>query len=112
MEALLDTLVRDELLSDSRYAESYARQRAEKGYGPLRIANELRHRGIEALPAQAAIDAIEGRWLDRARQVRARRFGSAVATSAVERARQMRFLEYRGFAGEDVRRAVQATNDE
>ena len=112
VEGLLDTLISDGQLSDSRYAETYARQRAEKGYGPVRIANELRKRGIEALPAQIAIDAVEGRWLDRARQVRVKRFGSAEARSMEERARQMRFLEYRGFAGDDVRRAVRAPDDE
>ena len=48
-EMLLDSikeLVDDGLLSDERFAESYFQSRKNKGYGPLRIRNELKQRGI------------------------------------------------------------------
>ena len=43
----IDDLVRDGLLSDERFAESYFQSRKNKGFGPLRIKNELNQRGIK-----------------------------------------------------------------
>ncbi|MGQ0656690.1 MAG: regulatory protein RecX [Chromatiales bacterium] len=110
--SVLDALSGERLQSDGRYAEAFARQRAERGYGPVRIVQELRRKGIETKRAQAAIATVEESWLERARQTRAKRFGRAVPGTTAERVRQMRFLEYRGFAAEDIRRAVNATDDE
>ncbi len=42
----LSALVDDGLLSDARYAESYVRSRMGKGFGPVRIREELRQRGV------------------------------------------------------------------
>ena len=40
IEPVLDQLVEERLLDENRYAELYACARADKGYGPLRIARE------------------------------------------------------------------------
>ena len=42
----IERLQKEGLLSDQRYAESYINMRRGKGYGPLRIALELRERGV------------------------------------------------------------------
>ena len=49
-DMLLDSineLLKDGLLSDERFAESYFQSRKNKGFGPLRIKNELSQRGIK-----------------------------------------------------------------
>ena len=48
-DMLLDSineLIEDGLLSDERFAESYFQSRKNRGYGPLRIRNELKQRGV------------------------------------------------------------------
>lgn len=113
IEAALDELARERLQSDDRHAESYVRQRADRGYGPLRIARELRERGTSKEAVSTAIDGLEqADWLRLARAARVKRFGRAAAAGAAERARQMRFLEYRGFPDEVIRAAVGGAEDE
>ena len=47
LQQAIDDLVKDGLLSDERFAESYFQSRKNKGFGPLRIKNELSQRGIK-----------------------------------------------------------------
>ncbi|MCG3144679.1 MAG: Regulatory protein RecX [Gammaproteobacteria bacterium] len=113
IEAALDGLARERLQSDDRHAESYLRQRADRGYGPLRIARELRDRGTSKEAVSRAIDGLEeADWLRLARAARVKRFGRAVPAGPAERARQMRFLEYRGFQAETIRAAVGGADGE
>ena len=92
----LDELTARGYLSDARYARALAGQRAGR-YSSRRIAGELKARGvarddIETALAGAEIDddaALRALWL--------RRFGKAPANER-EKARQVRFLQSRGFA--------------
>ena len=113
IESALEQLARERLQSDDRHAEAYARQRAGRGYGPVRIARELRERGTSKEVISRAIHGLEETdWLRLAREARAKRFGGAAPRGAAERARQTRFLEYRGFPAEIIRKAVGGANDE
>ena len=44
---MLDELEQENLLSDARYTEAYIRQRGARGYGPDRIRQELRQKGVD-----------------------------------------------------------------
>jgi regulatory protein len=101
--AAVDALAREGLQSDQRFAESYARVRAERGCGPERIRGELRERGVEDELIREQLDALAVDWRERAEQVRAKRFGADKPRDWKERARQARFLQYRGFGAEQVR---------
>ncbi len=103
---LLDALVAEDLLSDRRFADAYARARVERGYGPRRIAFELRERGVEPALIDAALRDYASEWVDRARRQVLRRFGAQPPADFRERARRMRFLERRGFPADVVRDAV------
>lgn len=102
----LDTAEAEGLLSDERFAESYARARREKGYGPVRIRAELRERGVAGERAAQGLEALEEDWWSLAEAVRQKRFGRDKPREAAERARQSRFLQYRGFDAELVRRLL------
>ena len=52
IEPALEKLADEGLLSEARYLESFVRMRANAGYGPLRIREELTQRG---LPREAGI---------------------------------------------------------
>jgi regulatory protein len=72
----------------------------------------LRERGIAASIAMQTIDGAEFDWLQLARQARAKHFGRALPRMPAERARQMRFLQYKGFPTETIRMALSDAEDE
>lgn len=103
VDALLDWLVAQRYLSDTRFVESRVNARAAR-YGNLRIRQELQRHGA-ALDALAS-ERLKTSELARARAVWARKYGSAPATQAAERARQMRFLAGRGFSADVIRQVI------
>jgi regulatory protein len=106
LEQVLDELAAARLLSDTRFAEEYARSRVSRGYGPLRIRAELRERGIDDAGIQAALEELGEDWYQQARAARQRRFGAEPPADLKERARQSRFLQQRGFSPEQIRQAL------
>ena len=104
VDALLDALQAQGLLSEERFVESRVRVRAP-GLGTRRIQLELARHGLK-LPAQP-LQQLRDSELQRATQLWRRKFGSA-SDDARERARQMRFLAGRGFSGEVIRQVLGA----
>ena len=104
---LLDELQGEGLQSDRRFAESYAHMRINKGYGPQRIDNELRERGVSESIRRATLRALadsgEVDWWALMQQVREKKFGNTLPEDYASRSKQMRFLQYRGFASEAIR---------
>ena len=101
----IEELVAEGVLNDARYAEHYVSYHADRGEGPLRIEAELREMGVPAELIQAALDAGPD-WKIRARDVRMRRFGSEVPETWPQKAKQGRFLQYRGFSSDHIRAAL------
>ena len=99
------------LLGAARFAGSFVRTRAAKGKGPIRIRTELAERGIETAQAANALAAEEVDWVEAARAVRRKRFGDAPPRDFKERARQARFLQYRGFDRAQIRAALELPDD-
>ncbi|MGE0384226.1 MAG: regulatory protein RecX [Gammaproteobacteria bacterium] len=106
IEAALADLAAEGLQSDDRFAEILVESRAARGYGPVRIAHELREHGVAADPARAAMERDPEFWNDRAAEARRKRFGPALPDGTPARAKQARFLEYRGFTAAQVRAAL------
>jgi regulatory protein len=108
----LDALAATDLQSDRRYAEGYCRARAAQGFGPVRIRGELASRGVDHGLIDEILDASGEDWAEKARFVRRKRFGAREPEDFSERARQMRFLEYRGFGHAQIRAALGAAVDD
>jgi regulatory protein len=102
---VIEHLVREKLLSDERFAASVARARSNR-YGSQRIAGELRRKGVGG-EVEGLIDDLKASDTERARAVWERKFGAPPAHPA-EAARQMRFLQARGFPVDVIRRVVPA----
>ena len=100
-------LVGERLLEDARYAERYVASRAERGQGPVRIAAELASLGAGRELIDAAL-ASGPDWRVVAGSARRRKFGAAPPDSWAEKARQARFLQYRGFSADHIRAATGA----
>jgi len=100
-------LVQERLLDDARYAERYVASRAERGQGPVRIAAHLASLGAPRDLIDAALGSGPD-WRAVAGAVRRRKFGAAPPDSWAEKARQARFLQYRGFSSDHIRAATGA----
>ncbi len=111
VEAAVERAQAEGWQSDARYAEALVRTRVEAGYGPLRIEQELARQGIAPELRAAALAPFEGEWRTRAEAARRRRFGVVPPKDFRERARQARFLQYRGFAPGLVRAVVGAASE-
>jgi regulatory protein len=98
-------LVEGSLLNDARFAENYVSYHAGRGEGPLRIEAELKAMDLPAVLIQAALDSGPD-WRARAREVRTRRFGPEEPKTWPEKAKQGRFLQYRGFSSDHIRGAL------
>jgi regulatory protein len=96
VDRVLDELIEQGYLSDARYARAAVAHKAG-AFGRHRIAEELKSKGIaradiEAALAEAGVDdeaALRALWQ--------RRFGRAPVDER-DKARQVRFLQSRGFA--------------
>jgi regulatory protein len=105
--AALEELAGERLIDDERYAQNFIAYHAARGQGPVRIAAELRRHGLADGLIEAAL-AAGGDWHALARRARAAKFGPAAPAGWAEKARQSRFLQYRGFSSDHIRTAVGA----
>ena len=100
LETVLDKLVDDSLLSDQRFGEAFVRWRSGKGQGPVRIRVQW---SVATFSNDNVLSACDVDWFTLAEEVAIKRFGETPAPDQKEKARRMRFLQYRGFSGEHVR---------
>ena len=97
IESTLAALVSDGLLSEERFVESFVGSYTRRGHGPVWLRAELERRGISGEVISEALAKADVDWEAAAEAVRVKRFGPEVPTDFKERARQARFLQYRGF---------------
>ncbi|MGK2953076.1 MAG: recombination regulator RecX [Thiobacillus sp.] len=106
---LLDAFEAKNWLSDRRFAESYVADHRARA-GSIKLAYDLRQRGVSDSIIESVLGDNRDSELDRAREVWRKKFGATPADAA-EKARQMRFLQSRGFTSEVIRRAIADGND-
>jgi len=103
IDSVLAEVTDQGFLSDERFADVYVRGRCDRGFGPLRIQSELRERGVSGALADELLAAWADSWLESAARQRAKRFGEQLPATTGERAKQIRFLQQRGFSGDQIR---------
>ena len=109
---VLATLEQEDLLSEQRFTESFVHGRMQRGKGPLRIRAELRERGIDDSLLERYLDDRASVWDDHIRDVHRRRFAGMLPETLSERARQTRFLQYRGFTSQQIKALLRGVVDE
>lgn len=107
LDAMLNVLQEQRLLSDTRYATQRVISRARR-YGDARLRQDLRQHGVGDEDIAVALPE-GGDEAERCRAVWARKFGE-LPQSAEDRARQIRFLQYRGFSGEAIRQVMRGVD--
>lgn len=103
---VVEQLAKEGLVSDARFTEAFVRYRRNNGRGPQRIQSELRERGVNEKIQDSFLDIGDPQWFEQAAQVRSKRFGDELPDDFKERARQARFLQYRGFTSDQIREVL------
>ena len=107
---LLDELAQRGWLSDARFAEALVHDKQAK-FGAVRLAYELRERGVPDAVIREQMAELKDSELDRARQVWQTKFG-VLPEDAKARAKQMRFLQSRGFGLEVIGKVLRRMADD
>ena len=105
LEPVLSWCEEHGFLDDRRFAGLFTRSRIERGQGPLRIRVDLQQRGVSGDLVEEALQEAECDWFALAETVVRRRFRQPPA-DVREKARQLRFLQSRGFDAEQSFQAL------
>ena len=105
---LVDELSRENYQSDQRVAEMVVRSQIRKGKGPNRIKLALRAKSIDKELAQNDMNEID--WYEEAYQLKVKKYGVDVSKDPKIKAKQIRFLQYRGFEMDAIMKAISRKN--
>jgi regulatory protein len=111
IKLILELLVEQNLQSDQRFAEQYIRSRKNKGFGKRRIAFELEQKRINHNLIQALLAEPEEVWQAHIFRVWKKKFSGEKPETLSEKARQTRFLQYRGFSNSQIQWLWQYENE-
>ena len=100
VEHEIERLARENLQDDARFAESFVRQRVTRGYGPLRLRQEMAQKGLADDEVSVALHELAVDWYEVAAGVYRKKFGGLAPVDLKDKARRARFMSYRGFARE------------
>ncbi|MGZ4993035.1 MAG: regulatory protein RecX [Methylobacter sp.] len=99
VQSVIDELAEQGWQNDLRYAESYARFRIQKGYGPIRVGYELKQNGITAFDLESIAQEEAGSWMALLEQVYGKKYSQDAVLERSEWVKRSRFLLHRGFSG-------------
>lgn len=97
IDAVVRRLKQEKYLSDTRFAEVFARSRVERGWGPLKIRAALGDRRVAGELVEQALSGLEVEWSSMALEVYRRKFGGKPVRDYRDRSRRLAFLQRRGF---------------
>ena len=82
--------------SDQRFANEFIQMRFNQGKGPIKIAVDLKQRGIDNFDL-SAYD-----FFALAKEVRVSKYGEVLPSNHKEKSKQQRFLQSRGFGFDEI----------
>ena len=96
IDSTITQLAEQNYQSDERFAEAFILMRFNQGKGPVRIASELKLRGI------SSFNLSDFDWFKSAKEIRKKKFGDLASSDFKEQAKQKRFLQSRGFSLDQI----------
>ena len=96
IDSAITQLTEQNYQSDERFAEAFILMRFNQGKGPVRIASELKLRGI------SSFNLSDFDWFKSAKEIRKKKFGDLGSSDFKEQAKQKRFLQSRGFSLDQI----------
>jgi regulatory protein len=106
VDRCIEQLLAANWLNEARYIEAFIRKEVALGHGVLRVRHALMQKKVASELIDAVLEASDIDWLALARQVKEKKFGLAMPRDVKTKAAQVRFLTYRGFDADTVRRVM------
>lgn len=108
VDDLVATLEQEGLQSDEQFIEAFIHSRQTRGYGPLKIQQELRQRGVKADLIHQFLSLQSDEWFVLAQREYDKKFaaGSSSRFSNAERAKRVRFLQARGYPNDIIYKII------
>ncbi len=106
IEQVIQGLINDGLQSDERFAEAFTQMRLNQGKGSIKVKFELMQKGISPQLIDAYVNTDSDQWQQALTHLIERRFSGEIASDPREKAKQLRFLQSRGFTLEQIRRVL------
>lgn len=110
VDHLIEELAQSHYQSDERMAGILVRSQVRQGRGPQRIQQAFKKHDIDAELAQEELEQVD--WFEQALQLKIRKFGEDIAHDPKQKAKQIRFLQYRGFSMDVIMKVIQYRQDE
>ena len=107
---LVEELAQQNYQSDQRVAELTLASQLRKGKGLQRIKQALKAKQLDTGLITEELQDVD--WLNQAYQLKLKKFGQEVATDPKIKARQIRFLQYRGFDMGVIMKAIARSSEE
>jgi regulatory protein len=101
---LVEELASQLYQSDQRVAETVLSSQKRKGKGPMRIKLALKNKKIDSDLIQDEMQEID--WAEQAYQLKVKKYGLDVTKDPKLKAKQIRFLQYRGFDLDAIFKAI------
>ncbi|WP_163124313.1 regulatory protein RecX [Acinetobacter portensis] len=101
---LVDELSKENYQSDQRVAEIMLSSQKRKGKGPNQIKMKLKNKKIDS--ALIAEELKETDWVQQAYELKVKKYGTEVSKEPKIKAKQIRFLMYRGFEMDAIIKAI------
>ena len=95
MKAEIDKLEEEGLIDNKRFAEQYIYSRSLRGYGPLRIEQELKQRGVNEGVSHPLMNDID--WTAFAIEVLKKKTAGVFPDETKQILKIKKFMNYRGF---------------
>ncbi len=111
IEQTITYLLDNNYLSEQRFAESVYRSRVNKGYGKNYIESELRHKGVSQAIIATVADELAVNWYDIAAQSYRKKFNDRSISDQKDKAKRIRFLQYRGFSSDEIFSVLSEAHD-
>ncbi|WP_109400070.1 regulatory protein RecX [Proteus sp. TJ1640] len=99
---VIERLLESQYLDDNRTIYSFFRSYLNKSYGPLRIRQELRLKGFPCEIIDRVLEETDTDWYALCQDLKEKKFGTGKPKDFKERAKQIRYLQYRGFTSEYI----------
>lgn len=108
--ALVEELSERQYQSDQRVAEMVLSSQIRKGKGPNRIKQALKLKQLDSNLILEDIQDVD--WFEQAYQLKVKKFGIQIEKDPKQKAKQIRFLKYRGFDMNVIMKAISRTTEE
>lgn len=102
LEQVIERLLEGQYLDDNRTVYAFFRRYLSKSYGPLRIRQELQQKGFPSEIIERVLEETETDWYTLCQDLKEKKFGTGKPKDFKERAKQIRYLQYRGFTSDYI----------